>query len=181
MAHFPTARGPGAALSRQFTALAVPPGRQFSHSIVAFSAGRIPRLRVLEFAASRVDRKDMVAGRQRRVTVREAVEASSARVKSGPAVTGFPANAAVHGRGPTEPSGRVGGSCNGSVGPCWPGRSEVMNGRNARSSVILAYRAKQRAGRFHGPTEPLRGRYRAPPTRPGSLARTRPEVPREGK
>ena len=40
--HFPTARGPGAALNRQSTALAVPTGRQFSHSIVAFRAGRIP-------------------------------------------------------------------------------------------------------------------------------------------
>ena len=31
-----------------------------------------------------------------------------------------------------------------------------MNSRNARSSVILAYRGKQRAGRLHGPTERLR-------------------------
>ena len=40
--HFPTARGSGAALNRQSKALAVPPGRQFSHSIVAFREGRIP-------------------------------------------------------------------------------------------------------------------------------------------
>ena len=40
--HFPTARGSSTALNRQSTALTVPPGRQFSRSIVAFSAGRIP-------------------------------------------------------------------------------------------------------------------------------------------
>ena len=41
------------------------------------------------------------------------------------------------------------------------GRSEVENGRIAQCSVILAYRGKQRAGRFHGLTERLSVRNRA--------------------
>ena len=45
---------------------------------------------------------------------------------------------------------------NRSDNPCWPSRSVVVNGRKSRSSVILAYRGKQWASRFHGPTERLR-------------------------
>ena len=60
--HFPTARGSGTALNRQSTALAVPPGRQFSRSIVAFSAGRIPwPLRQSSRVASRGGRRTLAS------------------------------------------------------------------------------------------------------------------------
>ena len=44
---------------------------------------------------------------------------------------------------------------NRSVGPCSPGRSVIVNGRNAQSSFVLPHRTKRRTSLLHGPTERL--------------------------
>ena len=61
------------------------------------------------------------------------------------------------GHGETAADGKVPAS-NRSDNPCWPGRSEEVSCPNVQSSVALAYRGKQRAGRLHGPTERIRPR-----------------------
>ena len=65
---------------------------------------------------------------------------------------------AAHGTPPPEPP--IFRNGNRSDNPCWPGRSEVVNGRSAQSFAVMAHRTKRQAGRFHGLTE------RLPATRP---------------
>lgn len=48
-------------------------------------------------------------------------------------------------------SRRASGKC--SFRPCWPGRPEMSNARNAQIVVALAQRTKARAGWLHGSTE----------------------------
>ncbi len=49
-------------------------------------------------------------------------------------------------------------ACNRSVGPCSPGRSVIVHGRIAQSSVVLAHQTKRRTKLIHGPTERLPAR-----------------------
>ena len=57
---------------------------------------------------------------------------------------------------------------NGSVGPCWSGRAEVVNGRSVQRSAVCARRSPRLDGLPHGPTEPLQLRRNSTRRRRGS-------------